>query len=1739
MAAKDWRGGTAGGGWRPERAKPTKAPRGEGGWSARKDRNYERAERHYRLRLIGGLLTTAALIAGFIAYLVFIPVRTPLLVVATTDYRSPIPPNAWVQEDLEKLASLDRKETVKFVSIPWESQEQGLREVRSQLDAIKPGGPRKDLVMIYLSMHGLVDGDGEPCLLPPGASPLDSKTWLPLRVLLDRLFRQDGAGDGTKRLLILDCTRLDAQWKIGLLAGGFAERMERVVEGMAIPNLLVLSASGPGEITHGAPALGGSAFVHFLRQGLDGAADTGKSGNSDGRVSLKELHSYLDAQVGQWAIEKRFDSQHPVLLPKGADCSLVYARKRTELDSAAVKTDSDPRWTDIAALWLRHEALATGKTKRGDPLAWEEFQHGLLRLEQLVLAGAAYQAEYRDTLRRMNALADTLVQDSLPDDLAAYSLPLARRLRQNPEIDRQREQILSDLAKLESPESPAPKSGPDLPAATAESPGAKPAPKADAQSPPAEQAPADSEAPGKNGANDVPSESKPDVGPTAEPAADSAPTPDAAPAPKPVPAQTKEPYSYLAVADAGWKSLLEKPDPAQIPRILSLADNSRRTLRTDVVELHFLRLLEANLDWDTSAGHLPMALLTHGFAEEAAAPADSRAIFWTASLIDEADASRRNGNDQFFVGSPACLAEAKRFWQEAVGDSAAGKGYEFAALRGEQVAAAYRLRDRAWSESPYLAEWILSRAYEDGLADPSDLRDLLVSLRQFTGLLEEGLEQGRWSDELTSAQTTVDGALGRLEKAFADDCYQLRTSAGDDRKTLRNAELALRTPLLTGQQRNQLREKYLRILASHIAAEATRAVAASETSPPAAELAKSPEPASAIDRLGRWPLHPALFLLDRSPLEDGNPQARSETRDLTFLDEKAAEKAGRDRESVLDDLARQGEEVRRLLAATGDDAERWSGESDRRLKLSEKEGGPPATLRAGYSKAERLIGASAPLVARRLWPGEDDSPANRLRRLDLYFLLQWHCRRAGDDFWGPAPEAKTCFFQIAATDYLESASRLLPIPDPLAGEESSAKQMLVPRIEAAEQGARIDAPDLTLIDEDAFLPHSSSITAPEQFPQGVAALGLHAADGQPIEVRVNQDLAQRRLAIPIGGSAAPQSFAYSVPNDERVQSATQLRISGFFRGHVFKRPVALIHPEASVEVVYVRPVYPPPTVTVRGAIRDPGYSVFVFDCSWSMNAHIGGDETNPRRIDTARNALEEILVRLVKSENPHRVGVRIYGHRAGWNPRNQNEIFTRPPGLNIHPSEDVELVLRPGRFTEVELEAVRQRLDGLQPTGETPLYLSIIQAIGDLRAAGETSQRHIVAITDGFNQQSSGGPAGSRKYRKDVEDELNLAGNQSIQLDIIGFDITAQDPAGERSLADLKELARRTGGAFYPANDPSGLVEALEKSLQLSRFVVLPANESGVPAAKPIDLGHTWEIDHPLGRKLAYQVRLDAPGRVAGRQVELAGGEAIELVMQNDPRTGEVRLVHERYEKGCRDFRDQVPNPQNPSQSFYIAAHLPEWRGTAVSFPLSVQNAVAADFSPRPAEAWIQIQPLDQRGTPSYPEYAFYDLQFEPYRPVPILSCTALNWPLDARSARLQVWVKLAGSPPDQVIAVRDLPRGSPLKIAESEATLELDVRQADPQGAARVILIERHGPGGDVHGLKIAMDPTPERSIHRFNRDVGIVRHTFEYEKASRDEIMDYRIAVTRRETIVAGAVTVEKPLEVDIPRAAVSGTR
>ena len=65
-------------------------------------------------------------------------------------------------------------------------------------------------------MHGAIDGAGRPCLIPAGALPLDSRTWLPLATVLDHI-KAAGLLHRVHKLLILDCSRQPLNWHIGQL----------------------------------------------------------------------------------------------------------------------------------------------------------------------------------------------------------------------------------------------------------------------------------------------------------------------------------------------------------------------------------------------------------------------------------------------------------------------------------------------------------------------------------------------------------------------------------------------------------------------------------------------------------------------------------------------------------------------------------------------------------------------------------------------------------------------------------------------------------------------------------------------------------------------------------------------------------------------------------------------------------------------------------------------------------------------------------------------------------------------------------------------------------------------------------------------------------------------------------------------------------------------------------------------------------------------------------------------------------------------------------------------------------------------------------------------------------------------------------------------------------------------------------------------------------------------------------
>jgi hypothetical protein len=364
---------------------------------------------------------------------------------------------------------------------------------------------------------------------------------------------------------------------------------------------------------------------------------------------------------------------------------------------------------------------------------------------------------------------------------------------------------------------------------------------------------------------------------------------------------------------------------------------------------------------------------------------------------------------------------------------------------------------------------------------------------------------------------------------------------------------------------------------------------------------------------------------------------------------------------------------------------------------------------------------------------------------------------------------------------------------------------------------------------------------------------------------------------------------------------------------------------------------------------------------------------------------------------------------------------------------------------------------------------------------------------------------------------------------------TPDEQAGQR---DVIALATRTGGAFHSAADPSSLLTALEKSLGLVQYTVQPvaARPGAVPApTAPVELGRSVTVDQPPGVKREYRVALVAPERPAATNVVLEGGEAIELFLIADPQRRERRLAHGRYDRDLRASADNASDPLVPGRRFFLGAHLPERLGRAVRFPVSIQNADAEQFSPRPVEAWAEIRP--RRPDRSLgPAYSFYDLTFEADRPVPVLSCLAPDWPENAAAAAIRVWFKMSRTEPDHAVPLERFAEQAVVLKSAPDVRFSLELqRREKPEDPHQVILIERHPPGSGLDAAKVEMWPPPERTVHRYSFETATVRHTFVYGAAAGGQMRDARVLVTSRQRLTEGAVAPAEPLEVTIPRAAV----
>ena len=1690
-AKADWRGkGKSGAGSKSKRAKSA-------AWAERTGGDYKNAKLRYRLKLGAWLAVLIALVGVFVAYVLWRPGYTPFLAVTVTRYGDEIAgvvgPNAWAREDVERFRELgDTTRVLKYSLVPYATEEarlDGLKNLSRNLLAAKRGGPEKNLVVVYLSMHGVVDGDGRPCLLPPDALPYDADTWLPMEEVIGYLFPKDKLDRlPEKKLLILDCNRMDVNWRLGLLYNGFADRLEDVFKRADVPGLMILNSTSPGEVGwSSAGQFQGSVFAHYLYRGLCGEADD--DGNN--RVSLSELHAYLEAGVGQWARGNRSDRQRPMLLTaEKDDIDLVFNRKHQPTAGPIGDLKTSSRWAQVARFWTEYHKPNRKVAHRLRPMLWERFQNELLRLERLLLAGGAYEGEFTRVSKEVRDLAEQLDEDGLPGRLAAYSLPLARQLERVPK-------------------------------------------------------------------------------------GESAP----------------ERRAYLAAAEASWAGILAEPGGAGWAERLQAVDAARGQ-GIDAVELHFARMLNRHLDpdtWRENPGLVRLALSARQSAERVAALPDDtndvllsqRAHYWTSRSIDGADEERRLAEDRLFIGGPEELGTVRGLYSKLIGADASGGQYGEAGRLGEKVSAAYELRDRARTTTPYLAQWLFARLSRPESSELDELAELIRATGELEAELEASLRAGAWRAELDPLAGLVAGKLDALQDSFDRECSALEDAGLHDPETLKGISVVLGTPLVTGASRMLLMEKLLR-------ADSERGEGADSLVGPGAggddratddgTAEQNNEPTSKYaKRLAAFGQHPAVALLAGLVTEAPSPAIEAaedfNARVVFYQPGRVVRESLATLDERLGKLPRELEEVLRA----GGDAPRL-----------------PAEARSGLAEADRLVRVAAPLAAQRKTDYRREvvaEPAVLLRRLDLHYLLLWHCHRTLEDFWGPADEEGVArpYFELAGREYLDSAGKLVGS----TARASRGKIDLAALLEArTKAGLRPKAENLQVDDDEFARPAELkiSVAAGRDLPRGEAAVYLSDSAGEgTIPMLSAEDLKEpdlRRIGVEVAPASGSEETDRTVPrhwvaNKSLADEAKRLNAIALYRGHRLPCPVVVERLGAGIPIEYVPRDYSDPAVTVFGEAMRKSSVMFILDCSGSMDEKmVTADDTRATttsRFREAKMALGVILSELAGNEDsPYQVGVLTYGHRVGWNdfgkgleqavwdpevpvsrsPRGERIRKERAEGGLPHPNIDIEQIWPLSRFSEFERRSLKAKLDELRPLGETPLYLSIIEAVNTLRQ-GNTPVNHIVAITDGVDDRSDV-DADRAVLPSHVQEAIRSLGAGKLRLDIVAINTNDKDieqhlnglmsdysPAqreeeltkriGRRD--DLIDLADSTGGKFYPADDPDRLLAALKESLQLSRYEVAKSPGGTVVDTQP--LGKKSRIEQALDAQVDYLVRVPDREHTAQSKITLEGGEGLELYLDRSANRLEHRRYFDQQRAAGRESVEEVINPlqsdDSEPASLFIGAHLPAREGDSVRFQVSVQNQDETAFSPRPVEAWVQITPLVS-GQEPVGDYVFYDPVFVEDRPVPIVECVAPRWPVDAEEAEISIFCKFRATGPEKtdLIGVDELAaRGNHTVDGLPGVAFSLEKRRGESGSDYRIVVMERHAAGSKLDSAKVAMYPPPKRTVHRFRHKTAEVHHTFYYDDAAAEgnKIGGYRVIVSPRSGLSENAVTPPKPLVVRIP--------
>ena len=202
---------------------------------------------------------------------------------------------------------------------------------------VQPG--ETPLVLFYSGHCVPSTAEARPYLLPVDAHPDDATG---TGLALSELYRTLQALRPRSIFVVLECGIVADSFGGPLLSSPMAALDDTLYPPPGV-RTIVVAAAGMGEIANWDPEAGLGLLTRYLLLGLDGAADSGRLGNLDGKVTLAELQSWLSEEIG-YAAKRRYGRvQRPVVIgpPNGvvAVASSEGWLPRESMDAARLAAD--------------------------------------------------------------------------------------------------------------------------------------------------------------------------------------------------------------------------------------------------------------------------------------------------------------------------------------------------------------------------------------------------------------------------------------------------------------------------------------------------------------------------------------------------------------------------------------------------------------------------------------------------------------------------------------------------------------------------------------------------------------------------------------------------------------------------------------------------------------------------------------------------------------------------------------------------------------------------------------------------------------------------------------------------------------------------------------------------------------------------------------------------------------------------------------------------------------------------------------------------------------------------------------------------------------------------------------------------------------------------------------------------------------------------------------------------------